>query len=166
MGKVKSSKTSKTVPVKDKKNDSLAIASKIKNFALLKKDYELFDENLTLNMILHKMADILEFYLKIVQQILQPEEFHALYECNGFTDTEKTNLMELYKRMMIVHREILRSEISNEEKDSISTIQLAHEEIVGVKPLMLDIVKKMQQSWKTATDSKTDAHRKSANYFG
>jgi len=160
MGKVKSSKT---VPAKEKKETTSAIASKIKNFAVLKKEYELFDEHLTINAILRKLAETLEFYLKIIQQVLQPEEFHSLYEANAFDDVEKSGLMELYRSMMVVQREILKAELLSDEKNSIDTIQLAHSEIMKIKPSMLGILQKMQDSWKA--DTKT-VKKESARYFG
>ena len=137
------------------------LVSKIKNFDELKKDYELIEENLTINGILRKLSEHMEFYLKIIQQILQPEEFHALYECAIFDDKEKAGLFDLYKRIIIAHREILKAEIQNDEKNSLSTIQFAHEEIQSVKPEMLGIVKRMQESWKN-----NPAEAKKAQYFG
>jgi len=154
-------KSKKTASPKDKKAN--LVASKIKNFDVLKKEYELSDEDLTINSILRKLAETLEFYLKILQQILQPEEFHALYEANAFDDTQKSDIMELYKRLMIVQREILKAELLNDEKNSISTIQSTHLEITTAKPLMVEILQKMQDSWKTDLNAKK---KESARYFG
>jgi len=159
MGKAKSGKT---VTKKDEKRNPLA--SKIKNFDELVKEYELFDENLTFNMVLHKMAETLEFYLKIIQQLLQPEEFHSLYEANAFDDTQKSRLMDLYKKMIIVHRGILKAELLNDEKNSIAIIQLSNSEIQKFKPSMIEVIDRMRDSWKT--EVKPDVNRKSANYFG
>lgn len=150
--------------VEGKKGASKVESIPIKNIAELKRIYDMPDENITPMMILHKMSEVLEFYLKNIQQILQPEEFHALYECNAFSDADKLKLFDLYKRIIITHREILKAEITNDEKDSLSTIQFVHEEIKAVKPEMLEIVKKMQQSWKT--DNREDARKGTKQYFG
>jgi hypothetical protein len=149
-------------PIKDKKtkNTDASITTKIKNFNTLKKDYELVEEHLTINSILRKMSETLELYLKMIQQILQPEEFHALHECSVFDDKDKIKLFDLYKSVIIVYREVLKAEIINEEKNTLSTIQLVHEEIRSVKPQMLAIADKMQGSWKR--DIKKDNQR----YFG
>jgi hypothetical protein len=150
---------------KDAVNDPMANQlSKLKDFDTIRKDYDLVDEHLTTGIVLHKLSEVLEFYLKNIQQILQPEEFHALYECNAFSDADKLKLFDLYKRIIITHREILKAEIMNDEKNSLSTIQFVHEEIKAVRPQMLDIVKKMQQSWKT--DPNSDMHRGPKQYFG
>jgi len=137
--------------------------SMIKDFAIIKKDYDITEENLNLNAVLHKMSEILEFYLKLIQQILQPEEFHALYEGNAFDDIYKVKLFDLYKRLIIAHRELLKAVVMNDDKNSASAISFVHEEIKSVKPLMLDIINKMQQSWKT--ESGKDV-RGPKQYFG
>ncbi|MGV8141931.1 MAG: hypothetical protein ACP5NW_05820 [Candidatus Woesearchaeota archaeon] len=125
--------------------------------------YDVPPENMTLNGVLHKMSETLEMYLKILQQILQPEEFHALYECNAFVEKDKTRMMELYKKLIISHREILKAVIINEEQNLVSTIRFVHKEILDVKVEMLDIVNKMQQSWKN--DAKENIN-KQMHYFG
>jgi hypothetical protein len=147
--------------LKQKENSSL---SKMKDFEVIKKDYGLTAEDNNPTAVLHKMSEILEFYLKIIQQILQPEEFHALYEGNAFDDDYKMKLFDLYKRIIIAHRELLKAVIMNDDKNSASAIQFVHEEIKGVKPQMVDIVNKMQQSWKM--ESGKDVHRGPKQYFG
>lgn len=135
----------------------------IKNIEELKRVYDLPDENINAMMIIHKMAETLEFYLKLIQQILQPEEFHSVYECNSFDDIDKAKLFDLYKRIIIAHRELLKATIVAEDKNSLSTIQFVHEEAKSVKPQMLDIIAKMQQSWK---DTGKDTQKGPKQYFG
>ncbi|MGV8172186.1 MAG: hypothetical protein ACP5OA_05855 [Candidatus Woesearchaeota archaeon] len=162
----KSEEKAKKAKKSDEKSDKSYksdIQFQLKNFTEIKKYYDFTEQTITSGMILHKMSEVLEFYLKIVQQILQPEEFHSLHECTIFDDVEKSKLFELYGRIIIAHREVLRAIILNDEKNSLSTIQLVHSEILGVKPMMLDIVKKMQHSWKI--DNK-NARRGPTQYFG
>ncbi len=137
---------------------------KLKDFEAIKKDYELTDETLTPTAAMHKMSEVLEFYLKLIQQILQPEEFHAVYECTAFTDSDKSKLFELYKRLIISHRELLKAIVMNDEKNSVSTVQFVHEEIKSVKPQMLDIITKMQSSWKKGGNAEVAKGPK--QYFG
>jgi hypothetical protein len=139
-------------------------ASSVKNIDVLMREYDLSEESLTPNGIMHKMTEICELYLKIIQQILQPEEFHAVYECNEFNDKDKTELFDLYKRIIILHRELLKAVLMADEKNSLSTIQFAHSEMQDVKPKMLEILTKMQQSWKT--DNKKDWQKGTTQYFG
>jgi hypothetical protein len=143
------------------KTEKVALA--LKNIDVMKREYDLQGETITPNLILHKMSEILELYLKMIQQILQPEEFHALYEANAFDDRDKAGLFELYKRLIIAHRELLKAVVMADEKNSLSTIQFIHDEIQGVKPQMLEIVKKLQQSWKA---EKKDRTKGTGQYFG
>jgi len=140
--------------------DKHPLASKLSAFSVLEKEYDISPEDTTLKQVLHHMIDRLELYEKIIIQIMQPEEFSALYECAVFSDTEKSQLFELYKRIMITSREILRSIVENEEKDMIATIDYAHTEISSVKPDMLQIIKKMKISWSTI------AKKGNLGYFG
>ena len=153
---------------KSEQKSAKAKAEKIKmktddGLSDIAKYYDLPEENLTSSIILHKMSEILEFYLKTIQQILQPEEFHSLHECAVFDEAEKSRLFDLYRRIIIAHREILRAVILNDMKDSLSTVKFVHSEIIGVKPMMLDIVKKMQHSWKNYGK---DSKRGPTQYFG
>jgi hypothetical protein len=137
---------------------------KLTNFKLIKKEYALTEQDLTPIIVLQKLSEHAELYIKIIQQILQPEEFHSMYECSVFSEAEKQALLELYKKIMYLHRELLKSEIINEEENMLLTIKKVHEELFALKPSMLKIVIKMQDSWDA--NSKNASKTKSAQYFG
>ncbi|MGV8151419.1 MAG: hypothetical protein ACP5NV_06865 [Candidatus Woesearchaeota archaeon] len=124
------------------------ISQKIKNIQELLKEYHVSEENATSKVLLDKMNEQLEYYIKILLQILQPEEFHSLHECTVFDDKEKNTIFETYKNMMILHREIVKSEIKNVESDMIATIEYVHSELIKYKPEMIALIHKMQDSWK------------------
>jgi hypothetical protein len=146
---------------KDKSNEKIKLLkSKLKDFDELQKDYELTEEHSTLLSILRRLGDALEGYIKIIIQLLQPEEFHSLHECTAFDDEEKEKLFDLYKDLMIIHREILKAEVENDEDNSIATIAYVHTEMKKIKPDMMKIIQKMQESWKNVTK------RGKARYFG
>lgn len=132
----------------------------IKNLKDLVKTYDLSHEHLTPILILRKQAEILELYLKILQGIIQPEEFYALYEVTAFTDIDKSELMDLFREIMVLHRECLKAEILSNDKKTIETINLVHSEICDLKLKIYDVVLKMQNSWKSK--QKKDNQR----YFG
>jgi hypothetical protein len=72
--------------------------------------------------------------------------------------------MDLYKEIIIIHREIMKAELMNDEKLALNTVQLANSQIQKFKPLLIEVINRMQDSWKA--EVKPDIHRKSANYFG
>ena len=144
----------------DKDSNDDMIKAKIKNFQEILKEYNVTEPNLTPKMVLDKMTEHLEYYIKIVIQLLQPEEFHSLQECTMFDDKDKAEMFEIYKNMMILHREMMKSHVRNDDKDIIATIQYAHSEMKKLKPQILKILQKMQESWKiTGTNGKI-------RYFG
>lgn len=146
---------------KDNAKDALSgLKAKIKDVQDIVHEYDIPLENITLKIILDKMMATLEHYIKIIVQIMQPEEFSALHECTIFDDAEKARMFNTYKEMMILHREMLKSLIKNQDNDLIATIAYAHSEIHNLKPQMLSIVQKMQDSWKkTGTNGRI-------RYFG
>ena len=126
----------------------IELKGELSNITELIREYHVPEESLYLKTILEKMQEKVEYYIKILIQIIQPEEFHSLQECTVFDDAEKTKIFEMYKNLMIVHREIIKSEIKNDEKDTIATINYTHFELKKFKPEMINIVHKMQESWK------------------
>ncbi|GIU69279.1 MAG: hypothetical protein KatS3mg002_0515 [Candidatus Woesearchaeota archaeon] len=112
------------------------------------KEYNIPEDTSNVRAVLEKIRERLEYYIKILIQVLQPEDFHSLHECNIFTDSEKSKIFNIYKDLMILHREIIKSEIQNEEKNIIATINYSHSEIKRFKPEIIKIIEKMQESWK------------------
>ena len=142
--------SSKDDAVLDNKNKELhkELRSKIKDFSQIIDEYDVPLEHISSRVILEKMIESLEHYIKIVIQIMQPEDYSSLHECTIFDDDEKSKMFITYKDMMILHREILKSLIRNDEKDILTTIAYAHSELKNLKPEILRIVQKMQDSWK------------------
>ncbi len=158
--KAKEKKPEKHSDTKQLEKRTAELKSNLQNIQELLKEYHVPEDAPHVKIVLEKMQERLEHYIKILIQILQPEEFHSLHECTSFDDSEKSKIFEMYKNMMILHREILKSEIRNEEKDIVATISYAHSELKKLKPEMINIIHKMQESWKkTGTNGRV-------RYFG
>ena len=142
------------------KNPGIALKKALDNYDELKTDYELTEEQGSTMAVMRKMGEVLEYYIKTLIQLLQPEEFHSLHECTAFDDDEKEHIFDIYKNLMIAHRELLKAEINNTEKNNIATIKYVHTELKKIKPELFKIVSKMQDSWK-----KVETKGK-ARYFG
>jgi len=140
----KSDDAAKKDPIEAKLKE---LKSLFKDYEALKKEYDLTEEQLTTKAIMQRMGETLEGYIKILIQLLQPEEFHSLHECTAFDDTEKEKIFDIYKNLMIAHRELLKAEIKNDEKNNVSTIGYVNSELKRLKPDILVIVNKMQESW-------------------
>lgn len=142
------------------KGRSIKLKESLKNVQDILREYYVPEDAPHVKIVLEKMQERLEYYIKIIIQILQPEEFHSLHECTIFDDSEKAKIFDMYKNMMVLHREIIKSEIHNEDKDMVATINYAHSELKKFKPEMINIIHKMQDSWKrTGTNGRV-------RYFG
>jgi len=139
-----------TVNIKeDKSTESLdSLKLKIKDIQEIIKEYDVPLDNISSKAVLEKVMEALEYYIKILLQLMQPEDFASLHECAIFSEAEKAKMFTTYTDMMILDREILKSLIKNEETDIITTISYAHSELKILKLEMLKIVQKMQDSWK------------------
>lgn len=116
------------------------------SFDALKSAYDL-KEDVTPRIVLHAMIDRVEAYAKIIYPIIQPEEFHSLHECTVFDDSDKQKIFELYKQLMILHRELLKIDIRNDASE-LNSLSKRHEELNSMRPELLRIVDKMQSAWK------------------
>lgn len=158
--KIKKKDAEKSSDIKSEEKKTAKLKSDLQNIQELLKEYHVPEDATHVKVVLEKIQERLEYYIKIVIQVLQPEEFHSLHECTAFDDPEKTKIFDMYKNMMILHREIVKSEIRNEEKDIVATINYAHSELKKLKPEMINIIHKMQESWKkTGTNGRI-------RYFG
>lgn len=159
--KDKADKTDNTIKNKPTTQEKIVqLKAELKNVQEILREYHVPEDASHIKAVLEKMQERLEYYIKILIQILQPEEFHSLHECTVFDDSEKTKIFDMYKNMMILHREIIKSVILNEDKDMVATINYAHSELKKLKPEMINIINKMQYSWKrTGTNGRV-------RYFG
>jgi hypothetical protein len=159
--KDKGNVSSENIKGKDKHDTQVhSLSVSISNIEELVNVYDIHDEYLNERAVLRKIIEHLEDYIKIIVQVLQPEEFHSMHECNAFDDADKKHLFEIYKKTMILHREILKKLIHNDTQAIIATIQHAHEELSGLKPEILRIIDKMQATWKKSYSNGR------AGYFG
>jgi len=154
--KKSSSKADDDAP--DKKPSEISIS--LPNISELKNAYDITEEHITEKQVLRKILEHLEDYIKIIVQVLQPEEFHSMHECTAFDDADKKRLFDIYKSMMILHRDVLKKLIHNDKQAIIDTIMVAHGELSGLKPEMLRIIDKMQSIWKKSYSNGR------AGYFG
>ncbi len=124
------------------------IIKELKNFKELQHEYDFKEDGLTYRMVLQSMLETLEGYLKTIHQVIQPEEFYAMHESVSFDDADKQQLFELYKQMMILHRDILKSAVENDNKKMLALIMAAHKQLISYKKPMLNALTKMQDAWK------------------
>lgn len=89
----------------------------------------------------------------LVEEVLQPDtNLVNLYESRVFDEDEKKRLFELYKRLMVVDRNLVELMIANDEKLDAAFIKSFHEEWRKIKPELLRFIRKLKESWEKETE--------------
>lgn len=116
-----------------------------------------------LREIRRKSHEKLENFAKLLEGILQPEtsSFSEMCEINSFSEAEKTSIMKVYSRIMKLSRRAVEVALITTEETDAQFVKELFEEWKSIKEGMLEIAKKMKESW--GKDSEDD---KDLRYLG
>lgn len=106
------------------------------------------DVSLPVKHILKKIIEKIETAIKVLEDILQPEFLHSMYEANAFDEDEKEKIFELYKKLMILHRKSSQLFFDYNETESAKLINEILGEWKTIKTEIRKILKKLEDSWK------------------
>lgn len=111
---------------------------------------DLEDTNFPLMAVIRKMAEKLDFYTTMLEEVLQPDtsNLYAMHEMKFFEDEEKSRMYELYSRLMNLNRQSIEVSLERNEKNEAEFIGNAINEWKAIKAELLKFVKKMRASWK------------------
>ena len=112
-------------------------------------DLALGDKTLPLlQEICSKIHQKAELYSQQLESTLQPETTLAeLYESKGFTDTERTELYALYKRIMYLLRASLETATQNTDEARAHFITEACSLWQEINPALLTYTAKLKELW-------------------
>ena len=149
----------------------------IKEYDALKKKYDLpelreldkefcigklEETHYPLRIIISKMNEKLEQAIKILGDIIQPENNLAnMYEAENFSDDEKKKIFELFKKMSYHHKELLINDFAYDEGAAANLIKKGFKEWKNLKKEFLEILNKIKESWRKETKSRLEL-----SYFG
>ncbi|MBU0535631.1 MAG: hypothetical protein KKE20_01600, partial [Nanoarchaeota archaeon] len=71
-----------------------------------------------------------------------------MQESAMFSENEKSEMFELYKKLMIMHNSSLLLEISSDEKKEAEFIAETAKEWDSIKKKMTNVVENMKESWR------------------
>jgi hypothetical protein len=133
--------------------DKLRKKYTLPEFDKLDKEFEIStmeEEGFILANIRRKMTDKIEQFAKVLEGLLHPEaDLAGLNECRVFHDqAQMEELFDLYKKLMISHRESLIVGIKGDEKETAAYITSTFSDWEKVKESMIKILKKMKSAWK------------------
>ena len=119
---------------------------------------DLEETNFMLRAIIRRIAEKLDFYCTMIEEILQPDtsNLYAMHETRYLEEDEKKQMYDLYKKMMGTNRLTIELSLDYDEKTSAEFVNSFITEWKSIKKDLLRFVLKMKKSWQVETDIKED----------
>jgi len=133
-------------------------------FEDIDKEFEIsvVEEPFLLSNIRRKAMEKVEFYAKIIGELLQPEnDLVNMYECRDFDEDEKERIYDVLKKLMFFLRSSAETGLICDEKEEVKFICDFLKGWNDLKPDLLSIISKIKDSWEKETELKEDL-----GYFG
>ena len=143
-----------------------------KQYSVLKKKYKLPDfkemeaelqlsdseeTNFLLKLIVRRIAEKLDFFAKMIEEILQPDSsLYAMHEIRHFDENEKHRLYKLYKELMELSRNSIEVSLLNKEAAEVEFVLKFFIEWKNLKIELLAYAKKLKEAWQNELDIKDD----------
>lgn len=145
----------------EKQYSELRKRLKLPEFREIDAEFEISDleeTNFLLRSAIRRIAEKLDFYTTMLEEILQPDtsNLYAMHETRYFNEDEKKKMYELYSRLMSLNRQSIEVSLSHSEKDGADFISSVLAEWKSLGPELLALVRKIKASWKSEDDSKED----------
>lgn len=145
----------------EKQYSELKKKHKLPEFKDIDLEFEISDleeTNFLLRAIVRRIAEKLDFYSTMLEEILQPDtsNLYAMHETRYFDDDEKKNMYGLYTKLMNFNRQSIEVSLIHNEKDEAEFINNIFNDWKSLREELLKFVKKMMASWKTEVDIKED----------
>ena len=145
----------------EKQYNELRKKHKLPEFKEIDFEFEISDleeTNFLLRAIIRAIAEKLDFYSTMIEEILQPDtsNLYAMHETRFFDEDEKKLMYELYTKLMNLNRQSIEVSLERNEKDEADFINNMFNEWKILRQELIRLVKKMRASWKTEADIKED----------
>jgi hypothetical protein len=137
----------------EKKYNELRKKHKLPEFKEIDSEFEISDleeTNFLIMAIIRKIAEKLDFYSTMLEEVLQPDtsNLYAMHETRYLTEAEKNQMYGTYTGLMNLNRQSIEVSLEHDEKNEADFISNALEEWKNLKLDILKIVRKMRASWK------------------
>ena len=145
----------------EKQYSELRKKYKLPEFREIDLELELSDmepTNFLFRNIIRKIAEKLDFYLRVLEEVLQPDasNLYAMHETKFFEDDEKKKMYETYAQLMGLSRQSVELSLGHDGKSEAHFISNFFDEWKPLKIELAVYAKKMRESWKTIADIKED----------
>ena len=127
------------------------------DFKQINKLFELTEiecsEELFLVEIRRRIVDKIEYYSKVLCNVLQPDtNLVSIQEAHGFNEEDRKSILTIYKQLMFIER---RSNILALDNDDVKTAQFiinTYNKWIEVMPEVVSILEKIHDSWAKEED--------------
>jgi len=145
----------------EKQYNELRKRLKLPEFKEIDNEFEISDleeTNFLLRAIVRKIAEKLDFYSTMLEEILQPDtsNLYAMHETRFFDENEKKQMYDLYSKLMNFNRQSIEVSLGHNEKEDADFINNIYNDWKEFKQELLKYVNKMKASWKIEKDIKED----------
>jgi len=150
----------------EKEYTKLCKKYKLPKFSDIDNEFEINDLENTrffLRNVLRKVAEKLEFYGNLLNDLLQPDtaSLSSMHETRFFHDEEKNSLHILFKKIMKSYRYAIELVLENDEKKQAEFLNSFFKDWLAMKRELLVCLDKMKKSWSSVATIEEDLA-----YFG
>ena len=145
----------------EKQYNELKKKFKLPDFKDIDLEFEISDveeTNFLLRVIIRRIAERLDFYTTMLEEILQPDtaKLYAMHESRIFEEEDKKKMFEFYRKLMILSRRSVEASLESNEKEEASFINDFMNEWEKIKSELLFYVRRIKDSWNKDADTKED----------
>ena len=150
----------------EKEYSKLSKKYKLPKFKEIDNEFEistLESPSFLIKNILRKIIEKLEFYTEVIGNLVHPDasSLSSMYEIRYFSDDEKDEIYNLFKKLMKVDRSIVEVVLENDEKKQAEFLNKFFSNWLGTKKELLKYIEKMKESWEKQSTIEEDTA-----YFG
>jgi hypothetical protein len=134
------------------KYEELKNKHNLPDFDEIDNDFEIsnVEDKMLLRGIRKKISDKIDYYAHVLDGFMQPDSsFSSLYEIEAFNDEDREKLMSLYKKIMILHRELIKLNLNFGDDVDAKFIIGFYDEWKQLKKDLILILEKVQSLWCT-----------------
>lgn len=121
------------------------------------------NEKFLIKNILRSISEKLEFYIEFISNLVHPDgsSISSMYEIRFFSEDEKNDMYNLFKRLMKIDRNVIELVLKNDEKEQADFLNKFFSDWLNLKKELLKYIEKMKESWEKQSTIEEDI-----GYFG
>ena len=150
----------------EKEYSNLSKKYKLPKFKDIDGEFEissLDNEKFLIKNILRSISEKLEFYIEFISKLVHPDgsSISSMYEIRFFSEDEKNDMYNMFKRLMKIDRNVIELVLKNDEKEQSDFLNKFFTDWLNLKKELLKYIGKMKDSW-----GKQSTIEEDIGYFG